>query len=291
MLAYAMISAGEDKMRQVKRFVYSVLLNIVISAITVVVVLQIWEHDHPLLTAESTPVVIIVTPTQAISLPILANNSGLGEITPIESGAEITGTLQASPTMEMLTYLVKKGDSLGALAVQFNVRLSDIMTVNNLTDPDSIFVGQIIYIPTAPLPDATSTSIPPTIVASPTPRPSATQGATLTATPTLTGQEPQVVIDSVIGVGVLENERVVLRRTGGGELSLAGWQLDDGSGNVYDFPQLTLYEDGAINLNSRTGQNTVVDLFWGLTSPIWRSGKTVYLYDAQKNLRATYSVP
>jgi len=107
----------------------------------------------------------------------------------------------------------------------------------------------------------------------------------------LTGDEPQVVIDSVIGVGVLESERVVLRRTGNGELSLAGWRLEDGTGNVYTFPQLTLYKDGAINLNTHAGQNTVVDLFWGRTVAMWRPGQIITLYDTQNNVRATYQIP
>jgi len=279
--------------RQVKRLFYIVLLNIIISAITVVVVLQVWENNHPPLSVDGTPVVIVVTPTQSVILPPLANNSGSDEIPPFTPGVLVSGTPQATPSVEMLTYQVKEGDTLGALAVQFNLRLSDIMTVNGLTDPDSLYIGQIIYIPTAPLPEATSTSIPPTIVASATPRPSATaaHGPTPTTTQTQIGQEPQVVIDTVIGVGVLENERVILLRSGDGALSLAGWRLEDGTGKVYTFPQLTLYKGGAINLNTRTGEDSVVDLFWGLTSPIWKSGKTVFLYDSLGGLRASYTIP
>ena len=198
-----------------------------------------------------------------------------------------------APTIEMLTYRVKEGDFLGALAIQFNVSVADIIAVNSLTNPDSLIVGQIIYIPTAPLPSVTSTSIPPTIVASATPRPSATgtHEPVSTPTPTVVGQEAQVVIDKVIGAGVLENERVVLLRTGDGELPMAGWRLTDNQGNTYIFPQLTLYKDGAININSRTGQNSVVDLFWCLPAAIWSQGKVVSIYDAQNNLRATYTVP
>src|SRR4030042_674986 len=203
-------------MKQVKRLFYIVLLNIIISAITVIVVLQLWERNHPPLFADSTPVVILVTSTQSVSLPLMENNSGSGDIPLVEASTPISGTLQAIPTLELLTYRVKEGDILGALAVQFNVSVTDIMTVNGLTAPDSLYVGQIIYIPTEPLPKATPPSIPPPIVASPTPRPTATAtpGSTLTPTPTQIGREPQVVIDSVIGAGVLENERVVLLRIG-----------------------------------------------------------------------------
>jgi hypothetical protein len=280
-------------MRQAKRLFYIVLLNIIISAITVGVMLRLWEKDHPQISAEDTPVVIIVTATQSVMLPIVGNDFASGTITPFDTGISITGTLQVTSTLQMLTYRVKEGDILGALAIQFNVSVADIMAVNNLTDPDSLYMGQILYIPTAPLPSVTSTAIPPTIIASATPRPSATstEGSTPTTTPTVIGQEAQVIIDAVIGAGVLENERVLIRRTGDGELSLAGWRLTDNKGNEYIFPQLTLYKDGAINVNTRTGQNTVVDLFWGLTSPIWNSGKIISIYDTQNNLRATYTLP
>ncbi|OGN92119.1 MAG: hypothetical protein A2Y88_13925 [Chloroflexi bacterium RBG_13_48_10] len=288
-----MISYGEQRMRQVKRVFYIVLLNVIISAITVGVVLQLWENDHPSTSAGNTPVVIIVTATQSASTPIMSSDIVSGSLIPLEAGAPITGTMQATPTLQMLAYRVKEGDFLGALAVEFNVSVADIMAVNGLTNPDSLYIGQIIYIPTAPLPTVTSTSTTPTIIASATPRPSATvtQGPAPTSTPTAIGQDARIVIDKVIGAGVLENERIVIRRTGDGELSLAGWRLTDNKGFEYIFPQLTLYMDGAINVNTRTGQNTVVDLFWGLTSSIWRSGKIISVYDTQNNLRATYTIP
>ena len=280
-------------MKQVKRLFYMVLLNVLISAITVGVILQLWEKDPPTIPADSTPLVIVVTPTQVIRMPMVGNQSAAGEATPAEVSQVITGTVQATATVELLTYRVKEGDTLGALAVQFNLTIEDLMIINGLTDPDSLSVGQLIYIPTAPLPKATSTSIPATLVVTPTSRPSTTPtpGPTHTATATQPSQEAQVHIETVIGAGVHENERVVLRRTGDGELSLAGWRMLDGKGMEYIFPQLTLYKDGSINLNTRSGQNTVLDLFWGFTSAIWSPGETISLYDSQNILRATYKIP
>ncbi len=279
-------------MRQAKRFIYFMVLNIIISAVTVLAVLNWWERKHPTMIEDSTPVVIVVTPTQSIILPLLTNNTNTENAPPTDTGLMITGTLRASPTFGYLSYMVKEGDILGALAVQFNVSVADIMTVNGLTDPNSLYAGQIIKIPTAPLPTETPTPSP-TRQVSATPQPSATliPGATRTPAPTQPGQAPQVVIDGVIGAGVLDSEKVRLLRTGEGELSLAGWRLEDGTGNVYTFPQLTLYQDGAINLNTRSGLDTVVDLYWGLTTPIWQTGKTVSIYDAQKQLRASYTIP
>ncbi len=279
-------------MKQVKRLVYIILLNIIISASTVFVILKVWEHNHPLSTAGGTPVVILVTPTHSVNLPLTANEPVTSENITIEAQATVTGTMQVSAGPEMLVYQVKKGDTLGALAAEFNVSVADILTVNGLPDPDSIYEGQYIYIPTAPLPTATSTPSP-TAPSSATPRPSATatSGPSATPTPTPVRLEPQLSIATVIGVGVLASEHVVLQRTGDGELSLAGWRLEDGKGNTYTFPQLTLYKGGSINLYTRSGEDTVLDLFWGKTSPVWKSGKTVYLYDAQNQTRASYTIP
>src|SRR4030042_5405139 len=257
-------------MRQVKRLFYIILLNIILPAITVGVILQLWERDHPPQSIEGTPFVIIVTPTQSVILPIITNNNTPEAAVPTDTSVRITGTIQVTQEIDMLTYRVKEGDTLGALAVEFNASFADILAVNDLPDPDNLVVGQIIYIPTEPLPTATSTSTPPTVVVTPTLRPSATSthGPAPTATATHTSQEAQVVMDTVIGAGVLENEHIVLQRTGDGELSLAGWRIEDGAGNEYIFPDMTLYKDGAINLNTRIGQNTVVALFWDLSSPI-----------------------
>jgi LysM repeat protein len=280
-------------MRQAKRLFYIVLLNIIISAITIGVILQLWERDHPLVAGENTPVFIMITQTGSAETPMTTGDQNPATPAPTDAGVQLLEIAQPTPTIKMLVYQVKEGDTLGALSVEFNISVADLMTANNLPDPDSISVGQLLYIPTAPLPKATFTPIPVTLEVSPTSRPTttSTQGPTPTATATSQVEEAQVVIDKVIGAGSLENERVVLRRTGDGELSLAGWRITDSTGHEYIFPQLTLYKDGAINLNTRRGQDTVVDLFWGLSSPIWSSGKTVSLLDPQDYLRAPYKIP
>lgn len=279
-------------MRQVKRLIYFILLNIVISAVTVVVVLNIWERNHPPLSVDKTPMVIVVTPTQSETISVTESQTEVEKSFPTDTGIILLETPAATPSVKMVSYQVKEGDTLGGLAVQFKSSVADIMTVNGLTDPDSLYVGQILHIPTEPLPTSTSTSTP-TATATVTSHPSetATQGPTATATNTPLTQEPQVIISTVIGVGVLANERVVLQRTGDGELSLAGWRLEDGLGNTYDFPQLTLYKGGTINLNTRSGENSVLDLFWGKTTPVWKVNKTVLLYDARNELRASYTIP
>ena len=54
---------------------------------------------------------------------------------------------------------------------------------------------------------------------------------------------------------------------------------------------MTLFGGGAVNVYTKTGVDTVVDLHWGLDSTLWSSGVTVSLRDTQGNVRHSYTVP
>ena len=56
----------------------------------------------------------------------------------------------------------------------------------------------------------------------------------------------QMMIDSIIGAGDIDNERVRIRYTGEVEIPLAGWQLQDEDGNSFTFPALTMFTGGAV---------------------------------------------
>lgn len=277
-------------MRVWKRLLFYLILNVLVSAVTTLLVINWWEKRSTPEVASGTPVVILVTTTpmntQALDvLPILEKQ--------LDETPQPTLDLSIpTPTIEVFTYYVKSGDTLGTIAAAYEIKMADILAVNEIDDPDSLFIGQKIYIPTSPLPTQappmTSTqTLTPTLTATPpatiAPQPSATH------TPQRGPADMQIV--TVVGAGDLESERVLLRRSGGGELSLAGWQLADQDGNVYSFPQLTLYQDGAVNVYSRLGQDTVVDLYWGLTTSVWAAGETVTLYDAYGQVRASFTLP
>jgi hypothetical protein len=72
---------------------------------------------------------------------------------------------------------------------------------------------------------------------------------------------------------------------------LSGWQLEDSDGNVFTFPQLDLFEGGAVIVWTKTGANTAVDLYWGQASPVWQSGEKVTLRTAAGEVHATYTIP
>ena len=100
-----------------------------------------------------------------------------------------------------------------------------------------------------------------------------------------------VKISSVVGAGAMEVEIVVVKFEGEGELDLASWQLKDESGNTFTFPKLTLYPNGAVQVHTISGTDTVIDLYWGIGDAVWSSGENAKLYDSQGNLRAVYKVP
>jgi len=97
----------------------------------------------------------------------------------------------------------------------------------------------VIYIPKE------SSDPLPTLTPQPTRTPAPAAGS---GTPTGPLPEAGVIINSVIGVGEIATEHVFISRTGSGQLSMAGWQLEDEDGMHLYFPQLDLFEGGAVNV-------------------------------------------
>jgi hypothetical protein len=122
------------------------------------------------------------------------------------------------------------------------------------------------------------------------PRPTAVL-ATVSSSSLLPLGVPVIEVGEVAGTGNLNNEGVLLRKVGEGELRLNGWRLEDNNGHRFTFPDITLFKGGSVRVFTRAGSNTVNELYWGLDRPVWTSGRTVAIYDQQGNSRATYLVP
>ena len=103
--------------------------------------------------------------------------------------------------------------------------------------------------------------------------------------------EIPVEIVSVIGAGTLSAEWVVVGYTGEDQINLANWELRDEDKNVFIFPQLVLHPNGAVQIHTASGTNTVIDLYWGKSDPVWQSGEEAQLFDPSGNVRAVYKVP
>lgn len=276
-------------MRGWKRLLYYLLINVLVSTCTVLTVLTIWNRTHPQTTEEVVKTGEVLPPEGApVQVPSQVAGSE-GNIAP--PTAPINPTSPSSPATAtsppVQEYHVQPGDTLADIANRFGVTIEELAIANNLADPNRLDVGQVLLIPSgasAPSVSPTRPNIPGEEIETVTPSPPT---ATL---PAVVGQ-PRVAIENVIGAGDLTTERVLLKNIGSGELSLAGWQLLEEDGQVYTFPQLTLFEGGAVNLHTKAGQPTVVDLYWGLGAPVWRTGETVILLDAQGNVHATFRVP
>jgi hypothetical protein len=105
-----------------------------------------------------------------------------------------------------------------------------------------------------------------------------------------TGQA-EISILSVIAAGDPTNEAVLIKQDGEGATWLTGWRLFDQNGNTFIFPELLLNQNGAVQVFTRAGMNTVIELFWGLQEPVWSSKEMVTLVDKNNTIRATYQIP
>jgi LysM repeat protein len=259
-----------------RRLIAYLLLNALVSAGATLAVLTVWDR-----TRQPAPPAAASAPAATATLPAAA--------TPAPAGDDPTA--EAAPEATQTVHVVKAGDTLGSIAQQFDVPVADIMAANGLTDPNVLQVGQSLIIPVAGSP-AAATEAPvtagpatpallPTTVVQP-PRPTATRDTSVPA--------PQLTIREVRSAGVLEEEVLVLVNEGG-PVDLLGWSLRDETGHFYTFPSLMLFQDGAINIHTAAGSDSVTDLFWGQGQPVWGPGKTVMLSDAGGNLHTRYTVP
>ncbi len=115
--------------------------------------------------------------------------------------------------------------------------------------------------------------------------------AVVIPTPTLPSLDVEVIeVKGVTGMGVVSMEVLTLERVGNGDLGLTGWQVMDEDNHVFTFPEL-LVQGGSIRIHSGAGRNTLPDLYWGLSEPIWQSGEMVTVIDSAGNVRARARLP
>jgi len=244
-------------------FVY-LLLNALVSAGVTLAVLVAWDYTHrePIVLPTATPVPqpqLDKTPLPFVTVPV--------------------------PTQTPTIYVVKAGDTLGSIALQFDVSVDEIMKANGLADPNALNVGQSLVIPVAG--GAVVTATPQEIAP-------ATEAAQVTPPPTGTAVsqtgEPQLAIRSITDAGNLSTEKITIVNLGE-VVDLTGWTLSDEQGNVYTFPTLNLFQSGAISIHTALGRDTVTDLYWGQSGAMWQSGETATLKDPQGRAHTTFTAP
>jgi LysM repeat protein len=239
-----------------RQYLAYIAMNIVVSALTVIVVLALWDRRAP--AASPTP-----SPTVDIAARV--------------ASAKPTTTPTIAPTATPVTYTVQEGDSLYTIALDLGIALEDLMDANGLTDPNRLEIGQELIVP-----QPGDGSGGPTATPKPSPIPP-------TVTPNSQPEAPRVEIRGVDGAGTLETETIRLLNAGG-VAAMAGWTLEDDQGNVYVFPAFTLH-NGAVSVHTRGGTDTVIDLYWGLGKPVLLPGKVITLRDAAGAVQSTFTIP
>lgn len=81
-----------------------------------------------------------------------------GTLPPIQTTTTLPPTTTTTTTIPT-RYRVKSGDNLTRLAARWGVSLDELMTLNKITNPDHIFIGQNLKVPKPP---PTTTTLPPT---------------------------------------------------------------------------------------------------------------------------------
>lgn len=103
--------------------------------------------------------------------------------------------------------------------------------------------------------------------------------------------EKTIEVQTVIGPGDIENERVQLVSVSQYPVNLQGWELTDGKEDHYVFPYVTIYPGGGINLYTKAGTDSSIELYWKKPAAIWSSGEEILLRDTAGNTRAEYLIP
>lgn len=96
--------------------------------------------------AQPTPTGFAAAPTLFASITPLPGLGGGGGISPTQPP---NSSCPMPPNW--IQYTVEAGDSIGALADATGTTIQDIVNANCLTDPDTLFTGQVIYLPRSPI--------------------------------------------------------------------------------------------------------------------------------------------
>lgn len=256
-----------------RRMLPYLLLNIFVSAVVVLSILYWWESNQPAL------------PDTVIEVTAVAqtNNNANPQAVP-NTNLPATETPTADDSQQFPIHVVKAGETLGSISTFYEVSIEEIITINNITNPNILSLGQQLIIPVGGIPTATPTATPiPTEPVLPTPIP--------TETPDNTGEVIMEIV-TITNIGILESEAVQIINNGNRPVNLLDWQLSDEDGNAYTFGQVTLYAEGAgLSIRTGAGNDAIYDLYWGLPASVWESGETVTLTDADGATRATYIIP
>ena len=242
--------------------VFFILVNALVSLTIAVTVVWIAEQRRPgpeeLIVPATPAVVLMATPT-----------SGDAQTAP-EGGASppATATAVAAAALdpgETEIYTVEAGDSLSAIAARYGVSSNRLMEINDLDDPNLVYVGQRLTIPVS----------------------QQQGGAPGGAAVGLPQRGLQLRIENA---GELAAESVRVVNDSNGAVDLEGWTLSRDGGPIYTFGNILLLPGSGIRLNTGSGEENSINRYWGRDAAAWESGSTVVLRNTGGELIAQSTV-
>jgi LysM repeat protein len=241
------------------------ILNMFVSTTVTVAVLMYWDkYQRP--KSNSIPDSLVVA------------NVDSGDNKQHQSDKTIDNVGQNYST----TYRVSSGDTVGRIALEFNLTVEELMEANDIGNPNKLAIDQLLFIPVTQSIEPTNRLIATDSMTS--------NVAVLAPDSSIVSESSHMLeIRSVSSYGDLESEKLVIFNWGG-TVSLLGWSIVSSAGDTYDFPALRLHESGQVTLHTVVGNNTVTDLYWGRLQSAWNSGVTISLIDPSGNSHTSYAI-
>ncbi|MBK8046622.1 MAG: LysM peptidoglycan-binding domain-containing protein [Anaerolineales bacterium] len=236
-----------------RQLAFVILLNAFVSLVMAVLVVWIVELRRPdpealaaVFTPAAAPIALTFTPTP-FSAPASDTNAQ-PQATPAAPSEPVTP--------DQAEYTVQAGDSLSSIADRFGLTLAELVAANKLTNPDFVFEGQRLVIPTGGVAAAPATAAPPAI-------PVGLRISAFSQAGQLAGEAVGIVNDSDLAV------------------NLQGWRLEKEGGPAYSFGNVLLFPGSGVQLFSGAGTDTSVAVYWNQAAPVWAPGVNARLINAQ----------
>jgi len=122
-------------MKQWKRVLFYLSLNVLVSACTVLAVLFLWDQARG--------------PLPRGLLPEAFKNVRKPTATPTLAPGE-TPAPQPTPTEDFFVYQVQSGETFESIAAKFNMSVEELLAVNGFTQSQALGAGEVLLIPVHP---------------------------------------------------------------------------------------------------------------------------------------------
>ncbi|MEZ4614596.1 MAG: LysM peptidoglycan-binding domain-containing protein [Caldilineaceae bacterium] len=250
-----------------RQLIFVILFNAIISLLIALVVVWAVEARRP----DPEELAIQYTPAT-----VPAQGQPTAVAAPPDPAIQPTATpvvdVAPEPTLavgDTEIYIVQTGDSLSSIADRFRIPIDTLVRINELANPDVVFVGQRLQIPVS----GNGGDVAPTDESNNEP---VTQG---------------VVIQLVEAPGDLLAEAVQVTNDNDRAVNLSGWVLDREGGPSYTFGNVPLFPGSYVWLHTQAGDNTSIAIYWGRDAAAWPAGTLLRLHNPQGAQVSTFSVP